>query len=96
MPASPTARSPSPSPVEESKLIARTRQPGSASAESSPAAATPSEDTDGLRGKAVEAMAHMGQAVGLEVFREDAHQVRSVLVGFRGKESANARAPFGR
>ncbi|CAM9771934.1 unnamed protein product, partial [Ectocarpus sp. 12 AP-2014] len=32
------------------------------------------QDTDLLRGKAMEAIALMGQAVGLEVFREDAHQ----------------------
>lgn len=33
-----------------------------------------SQDTDLLRGKAMEAIALMGQAVGAEVFREDAHQ----------------------
>ncbi|CAM9438858.1 unnamed protein product [Ectocarpus sp. 12 AP-2014] len=44
------------------------------------AAATPSEDMDVVRGKAVEAIALMGQAVGLEVFREDAHQVIRLLL----------------
>ncbi|CAN0420278.1 unnamed protein product [Ectocarpus sp. 12 AP-2014] len=35
---------------------------------------------DVVRGKAVEAIALMGQAVGLEVFREDAHQVIRLLL----------------
>lgn len=35
-------------------------------------------NTDTLRGKAMEAIALMGQAVGLEVFRADAHQVQSI------------------
>ncbi|CAN0411049.1 unnamed protein product [Pylaiella littoralis] len=39
-----------------------------------------SQDTDLLRGKAMEAIALMGQAVGAEVFREDAHQVIRLLL----------------
>lgn len=51
------------------------------------AAAAASEETDLLRGKAMEAIALMGQAVGLETFREDAHQAScfgsvSVRFGF--------------
>lgn len=38
----------------------------------------PPQDTDLLRGKAMEAIALMGQAVGLEMFREDAHQASRV------------------
>lgn len=34
-----------------------------------------SQNTDLLRGKAMEAIALMGQAVGIEVFRNDAHLV---------------------
>ncbi|CAN0070070.1 unnamed protein product, partial [Ectocarpus fasciculatus] len=61
------------------------------------AAATPSEDTDGLRGKAVEAMAHMGQAVGLEVFREDAHQVIRFLLNEQktvARDPANPQSTY--
>ncbi|CBN78372.1 conserved unknown protein [Ectocarpus siliculosus] len=49
------------------------------------AAATPSEDMDAVRGKAVEAIALMGQAVGLDLFREDAHQVIRLLLNEQKK-----------
>ncbi|CAM9864016.1 unnamed protein product [Ectocarpus sp. 8 AP-2014] len=49
------------------------------------AAATTSEDMDVVRGKAVETIALMGQAVGLEVFREDAHQVIRLLLNEQKK-----------
>lgn len=46
----------------------------SAAAAAASAAAAGQQNTDTLRGKAMEAIALMGQAVGLEVFRSDAHQ----------------------
>lgn len=41
------------------------------------------QNTDILRGKAMEAIALMGQAVGLEIFRADAHQASVCLVSCR-------------
>ncbi|CBJ30196.1 conserved unknown protein [Ectocarpus siliculosus] len=55
------------------------------------------QDTDLLRGKAMEAIALMGQAVGLEVFREDAHQVIRLLLNEQGmvaRDPANPQSTY--
>eukprot|EP00903_Cladosiphon_okamuranus_P012365 g11590.t1 len=60
-------------------------------------AVTPSEDLDVLRGKAMEAIALMGQAVGLEVFREDAHQVIRLLLNEQktvARDPANPQSTY--
>lgn len=46
---------------------------------------TTSKKTDMLRGKAMEAIALMGQAVGIDVFREDAHLVSRVFLQPRAR-----------
>lgn len=51
-------------------------------------ATTQSQDTDMLRGKAMEAIALMGQAVGLGVFRGDAHQVKEIDVSVRDRRAS--------
>eukprot|EP00752_Nemacystus_decipiens_P012203 g10819.t1 len=61
------------------------------------AEAAPSEDTDLLRGKAMESIALMGQAVGLETFREDAHQVIQLLLNEQktvARDPANPQSTY--